>query len=257
MSATSFQEVHETIESFKERAHPLMKAKWYEQVARIATRVIDAKAIGATITEELEPGGSPWGRSWQYVTERYRTIYKQGKRNPTFDFDVHISAFPRPDQTLFTFYCEESAHPEVLAEWEATPGIEYFGYWNNTDPDESCSEMEWQERKRLWEEVLPLGSIPAIKGFTTELMGEFGLPFPTADAILPFVKSREARAKQWAEDMITRERLQESGTGLSWGEIREALEWARTEGRDRLLAKENEVYVQLPDISTDVLLGKA
>ena len=31
------------------------------------------------------------------------------------------------------------------------PGVRYYGYWNNTDPDETCSKKEWQDRKKLWE----------------------------------------------------------------------------------------------------------
>lgn len=32
--------------------------------------------------------------------------------------------------------------------------IEYFGYWNNSDPDENCSEEEFSERGRIWNAIL-------------------------------------------------------------------------------------------------------
>lgn len=33
-------------------------------------------------------------------------------------------------------------------------GFEYYGYWDNSDPDENLKEHEWLERKKDWERIL-------------------------------------------------------------------------------------------------------
>ena len=30
----------------------------------------------------------------------------------------------------------------------------YYGYWNNTDKDERCSDREWSARRDIWNELL-------------------------------------------------------------------------------------------------------
>lgn len=32
--------------------------------------------------------------------------------------------------------------------------FKYYGYWDNTDEDENCSEEEWSERGAIWEELV-------------------------------------------------------------------------------------------------------
>jgi hypothetical protein len=109
-------------------------------------------------------------------------------------------------------------------------------------------------------EALPGVGIPCLVGYSTEMLGEYGAGPHPASEILPFVRPRKERAVSWAEDIVTRERVQEEMAKrteeISWGALRQALEWARGEGRDRLLAKENEIYVRLPDISKETLLEK-
>jgi len=55
---------------------------------------------------------------------------------------------------------------------ERSDKFKFFGYWNNTDPDEGCTEEEWNERERVWESIFP-GYEPAkIYGLTYEIFGK-------------------------------------------------------------------------------------
>lgn len=33
--------------------------------------------------------------------------------------------------------------------------FQYYGYWNNTDKDERCTEEEWATREAKWDELMP------------------------------------------------------------------------------------------------------
>lgn len=53
-----------------------------------------------------------------------------------------------------------------ISDWlTSLDGYRFYGYWDNVDPDESCSEEEWRQRKEDWE-VIGYGP-----------MGEYGLRF--------------------------------------------------------------------------------
>lgn len=58
---------------------------------------------------------------------------------------------------------------DVLENHESLSGkTNHFGYWDNTDPDPECSEDEWDERSRIWHNIL--GSDPAKDyGFVFEI----------------------------------------------------------------------------------------
>lgn len=38
--------------------------------------------------------------------------------------------------------------------WAALPGIEEYGYWNNTDPPDGMKPREWARRKRTWDALV-------------------------------------------------------------------------------------------------------
>ena len=61
-----------------------------------------------------------------------------------------------------------SAMEEVFT---SQPEVEYFGYWNNTDPDESCTEEEWAEREETWERCLGMDA-PVRRGVSFDLRAD-------------------------------------------------------------------------------------
>lgn len=39
------------------------------------------------------------------------------------------------------------------------PWLEFFGYWNSTDPEEGVPEEEWEERGRVWDQYIGYGPL--------------------------------------------------------------------------------------------------
>lgn len=51
------------------------------------------------------------------------------------------------------------------------PEVEYFGYWDNSDPDEDCTEDEWRERKDSWERSVKMEA-PIRHGISFDLRAD-------------------------------------------------------------------------------------
>jgi hypothetical protein len=73
------------------------------------------------------------------------------------DLGYSIQLFPKDDYTLAIFYGNKG-YEKMFASLD---DVEYWGYWNNTDPQEGISDEEWSEREEDWE-VLRYG-VPVIR----------------------------------------------------------------------------------------------
>ena len=100
---------------------------------------------------------------------------RKGYQHP-YDFSLDICFFPTKDFYLYITFPGRYRHEKIIQEHFES---EFFGYWNNVDPDEKCSEVQWEDRKRLWNEVLLEGKngIPGQHGFTITIL-DACLPMP-------------------------------------------------------------------------------
>lgn len=62
-------------------------------------------------------------------------------------------------------------------------GLEFYGYWNNTDPQKGISKREWKSRGKVWEKVLP--------GYR---------PISRAGMLFDIYESDEMLKTEWAEN---------------------------------------------------------
>jgi len=255
----NFAEAHKIFSQFKVQAKALLQDRYNNVIARQCTRLIDARALGRP--SKYRVGVSPLMTAWDIAAQEYRKIYSNtpGTRNPYYDFDVNFTIFPVEDQILITLYCEEGMNKEVVEAWKATEGIEYFGYWNNVDPDEDCSDEEWEERKRLWEIALGESGTPAVEGYSTEVMGLYGLlPAKSAD-ILPLVEPRESRAVEWARDLLTDERFlaeRDPEDEDSWFKLLWKIQGEVAKDKVALEFKTQEILPKLPEVTKEMLTEK-
>lgn len=74
---------------------------------------------------------------------------------------------PKTDRILALLY----AGAKMQHVFVDQPEVEYFGYWNNTDPDENCTEEEWAEREETWERCLG-GDPPIRRGIGFDLRAD-------------------------------------------------------------------------------------
>lgn len=98
-------------------------------------------------------------------------------RDTMVDTDFQIVLFPLPKKGFLGMVFTE--HGAWYEAWCQQKGFCQYGYWDNTDPDESCTESAWKKRRTLWNAVLldRGAAIPSMEGFTIDISDPFG-PMP-------------------------------------------------------------------------------
>ncbi len=109
--------------------------------------------------------------SYFYLPILLRDEIRKGENSPfNFDASVVVYFYQRKIVAVpFGF----NMFKELNTMFRSNPKMKFFGYWNNSDPDENCSEEEWAEREKFFEglfegEFYHFGSL----GFTYELSNQ-------------------------------------------------------------------------------------
>lgn len=85
------------------------------------------------------------------------------------NFDLSVGIYPIGDKVLGLPFCGPAAQ-EAQEAFFALPEISQYPYWDCTDPDESVSPEEWEQRKLDWDKALPGIGIPRECGVTLKLL---------------------------------------------------------------------------------------
>jgi hypothetical protein len=88
-------------------------------------------------------------------------------RDPSVDFSFEICVFPYNNEFYGMFFTEQKEFSDIL---QSKDYVEYFGYWDNVDPDEDVSESDWELRGKIWDKLLGEDAIPSRHGFTYEIV---------------------------------------------------------------------------------------
>lgn len=193
---------------------------------------------------------------YQKAYYRYQEVQRTNYRDAEVDLDANIVYIPMQDKTLALFYGENE---QIRALWEQEDLVSYYGYWNNVDPDEDCSEEQWEQRKRDWDEALPGYTLPLEAG----LIAEFVKGYPSkselsSERIVSYIPTTEVRAKKIAKGLVADEKARQmqaagetSGYQLAIG----SREYLQTEeGEKRVNNMTDEIQVKLlPLISEEHL----
>ena len=121
------------------------------------------------------------------------------RRVPLLDltFSYTVMDDPADPGWLYaTLYTEQPVFEQV---WLETPGVEAFPYWNNSDRPDELTEAAWDERRDIWERVLPGWTPPARIGLcwnfvleqplATECLSHDEAAWLTPDAVLAAASS--------------------------------------------------------------------
>lgn len=137
---------------------------------RIQTQAIKARNQFIREAWTAESYKENWMKIWDACIEE-----QARGRTSILDFHFEATFIPISDKLLILPFGPQH-EIDVLVD---APEVQPYGYWNNTDPDENCSEEEWNQRELDWREGLINCSppIPSHNGFTFEFVSK-DIPFP-------------------------------------------------------------------------------
>lgn len=95
-------------------------------------------------------------------------IEKTKLRDPGFDCSISLTILPYNHSTYFLMLFTEM--PEIEKLFEKIEGIEYYGYWDNTDPLEGYTWKQWEKRGEQWDKVFCRNYIPSHNGFNIDIV---------------------------------------------------------------------------------------
>jgi hypothetical protein len=170
-----------------------------------------AKLDAGLINFDDLKNSSPMSNALFEIRDRAKEIQKTQMRDPVVDFDCEFVFIPLEKYTLAMLYTEKKEFREI---WENCGYFENYSYWNNTDPDESVSDEEWEQRGEDWD-VLGYDA-PSSVGMSFSCFGRFSTPFGVdkedlTDEYIDSVFDRERMITLLLEDSISYAVAKEKG----------------------------------------------
>jgi hypothetical protein len=181
INTTSLKKLHKFSLDFKEQCRQLCEEaanKYYVEGCIMRKTRLE---LGLSQPKEGDKDSIHW-HVFSRIQEMQREIKKKGVRYPEVDFDISWVFIPVKNYTLALLYSERR---EITDLWESQDIIEEYGYWDNVDPDEDCSEQEWKQRERDWS-ILGYDA-PSTCGFSFSVYGDYDMPpkFFTREDLTP------------------------------------------------------------------------
>lgn len=167
---------------------------------------------------------------------RYQEMQRTKFSDPCVDYDCEICLIPLEDKILVLLFTEQK---EITALWETYEEVSFYGYWNNVDPDENCTEEEWEQRRKDWNIALPGIGIPSENGMTIKISEGFpSLGKINREDIIGQLPSFESRVHNISEEILLEkifERVKKEVTDSSLSDYRIFLN-----ARKELKSEENQ-----------------
>jgi hypothetical protein len=177
------------------------------EIAERATRFIDYAAThnGRVLPSkqgDLKRGS--YSRAWLEITDERCESERSGTRS-SVDYGLEVCLIPGQEFVYAVLYGED----RMRAPWIAAQGVEFYPYWDNTDPLEGMTYEQWQDRRQEWGQVLGKDWTPGKVGFTFTLSSNDWLGIPTIREIRCHVPSFEERLLHAAEGLLFDEKCKQ------------------------------------------------
>jgi hypothetical protein len=248
--------------------YPKESDKLYEQMKLEEKGVVLEEKERIKLTLEAYPYRSAFSVVYRKAEQRYVQIGRTDYRDPEIDVDCMVSIFPIKrkffgrislgSKLIAIFHTEQK---EYEKHWNALNEVSYYGYWNNTDPEEGVSDRAWKKRKLDWDEAIPgymikdAFRVDIIKGFPNR-------ENITPETVLPYIPSLEERSKRVAYDLLSDRKFSEYMIDNNVGEDaigvhNQVRRWLRTDEGKHLLEEETKRIIPLlPEITKHHFITK-
>jgi hypothetical protein len=195
MKTTDIEEIYAHIQTMQKVVEEHSNKAIAATMAWDCASLYDKRTMDKTLDRTL----SVYQVIFHEFNNRQMTVKQKQIKDPSVDYSMDVVLFPFEGEFYGMFYTVQSDFADL---WYKSGLVAPFWYWNNTDPDENCTEAEWDERERVWDAIFEEQSIPAMRGFTFQISPELSLFTPSGIELEPFMPSIQERAKNYAKDKV-------------------------------------------------------
>lgn len=148
---------------------------------------------------------TPWSLACRHIRKQISVAEKSPYSYDGFHVGYEVCLFLIGDKVLGMPFGEAREYDAMLS---AMDDYAYYGYWDNSDEDESCTEEEWNQRRDDWNIALPGIGIPNENGMTVQVVPQkmdIALMYDRADfyqEILDRISPRAERIERYARSML-------------------------------------------------------
>lgn len=198
------------IDQLRTEAQVVLDRLHLKCIADGCAHIIDSVALG-----DGKPVPEAGNRQLYYhvlsqIAARNKKVQATSERDTQHDFSFSLCVTPIKGKLLLQAFTERKELIEVLINKSY---LRDYSYWNNTDPDEDCTEKEWKQREADWDEALGESGIPSQSGFLIDLHKPY-LRVPPMDQVLKHVPSWSQRVKEWGFELAWREMIRRESMRL-------------------------------------------
>ena len=159
------------------------------------------KADKMSVTSENANFNDLYLEAYNELLDRGQEIEKTQRRDVAADFDVNIVLFPYNSAFYGIYYSEDTANYKKFLKHKL---VEEFSYWNNSDKPKNIKLSDWNERGKIWDNILKYGDIPSKVGFSQTL--NKSAPMPSYKNIIKnwnkLLPAYEKRLKDIINDLV-------------------------------------------------------
>jgi hypothetical protein len=201
LRCSNFTRLQAFLDEFRAKALEYFEYSYYTKLAEECALIVDSKTLGLKLEEQSRRESLYWA-SYDAVSKRYKKTKTSMERDPEYDFECNLSIHVAGGKYVYILlYAEMRGYETIL---NNMTGIEYYGYWDNTDPDSTVSERAFNARGKTWDRVLGESGTPMHRGMSFTIVGT-ELPMVSGkkiiDHMIPFEDRVSRMARKTSSDM--------------------------------------------------------
>lgn len=182
----------EFLTSVRTQMDAMYRHMYTTTLVRIATAIVDHRRhapqspFSAYDIDQaaLRGDNAPIWLAQSIIDDAAETVRTQGRRAPGLDFQCEMTLYSDPQDPTGPLYAQLFVElGQYRAVFEALPGVEPYGYWNNTDRADGVTDDEWRQRAQRWDRIRDHRA-GCTRGLSWTMLGP-------ADALLPPLVAEE------------------------------------------------------------------
>jgi len=244
--------IHNKINKFRLRIHPIILEKVYGAFAYVATNVLDLYTVGLDHT--IPAGVSPYSCATEIISLRVGTLWATGIRDPNIDFACTIMVIPVKNKVFGILYTEHSDIANIFM--DDTKFVEPYIYWEKEIKPDFINEKEWSKRNKQWSVALKnFNGIPSLNGFSAECVSRFVYLLHSVDGALDHIPDFNTRVYDMCMRLVAYDKKDDVVFAKNYDGF---LKWIKTpEGMSTIEDKKNMVETSLiKNIDKNILTNR-